>query len=116
VAHLAQATLPQASTATLGVGKNPATGLYRLKGSVIPDGLPTQYVIQWGGSAESLPYSTAVAEVGSGYAAVAVSTEVSWYDSAHGVYRIVATNAEGTTFSPVKTFNVGIGGCSPVAC
>ena len=80
-----------------------------LKGSWVGDGTPTTYYFQYGAST-SYSFTTTESAPDSTTGPVSVSEPISDLHPDTGEnglyhYRIVATNAEGTTFGPDRTFN-----------
>ena len=77
---------------------------YRLTGTVTPNGVATTYRFQWG-SNTSYGSSVDAVSAGSGTSAVPVRADVSGLTANAWVhYRLVATNAAGTSYGPDRSF------------
>ncbi len=75
-----------------------------LNGTINPNGLSTTYVFQWGRTA-SYGNNTTVKSAGSGTSNVSASASITGlrFNTVYH-YRIVATNAAGTTYGADMTF------------
>jgi hypothetical protein len=100
-------TTPPAPPLTVGQAQNVTRTTATLPGSVNPEGLETSYhyeygtTMLYGGNAPSLQGVNA----GAGSAAVPTSIGIGGLVPATTYhYRLVATNTDGTTYSPDKTF------------
>jgi hypothetical protein len=92
------------------VGGSSAT----LEGSVTPNNASTGAVVEFG-TTLSFGFITSTASIGSGDASVALTATLSGLQAGTTYfYRVVATNAAGTTFGTVKSFTT-TGTTAPVA-
>lgn len=77
----------------------------KLSGQVNPNGSATTYQFQYGSTSGSLTSSSSSTSAGAGTSASGVSAELTGLDpSKTYYYRLVATNAGGTTDGPVMNF------------
>jgi DNA-binding beta-propeller fold protein YncE len=95
------------------VTTNPASGVTgsaaTMSGSINPGGAATTYVFEYG-TTLAFGAITTPSSVGAGASPMAASASLSGLtDGATYFYRLVATNAVGTSFGPVGSFKTGSG-------
>lgn len=91
---------------TVDPATNRTTASATLNAKINPQGKSTTYYIEWGDSGSfgsKIPVSPA--SIGSGTSQVSVSQELTGLTAERDYhYRVVASNAEGTTYTPEKVF------------